>query len=197
MPRRAMSCRCSRRLEIRQGIFCWNLATADPLTHAARAQPGPGGLARRGPSTLSDPCSKARGSTRIKSYVARLPLTQTVWGSGRVVARQPFPARSVPALTPSQRLVKLAQKQIFRESGRQDHSDYDPKSRSAARCRHRAPAASLMGAVDALPHVPLLIIRGANSDLLSAATVEANAARRRQWRRCSSCRTRAMPAPDR
>ncbi len=56
---------------------------------------------------------------------------------------------------------------------------YDVKlANNNGRGRARAPDAALWKEFDALSAVPVMVIRGANSDILSAATVDAMRARR-------------------
>lgn len=55
---------------------------------------------------------------------------------------------------------------------------YDPKLRDAVEALSAQPAADLWPLFDALEGVPLAVVRGANSDLLSAATVAEMQARR-------------------
>ena len=81
---------------------------------------------------------------------------------------------------------------MFRDQGGRIIPDYDPKLAHALRdVDIERPLPAYGRSSIRSPIVPMLIIRGANSDLLSAATLEAMRARRRQ---CEMLR-RAGPGP--
>jgi pimeloyl-ACP methyl ester carboxylesterase len=73
-------------------------------------------------------------------------------------------------------------RRTFKEVGKGIVPDYDVRLSAILRDIDLAqPLAPLWNAFDALARVPLLVIRGANSDLLSTETAEAMRARRSQF----------------
>jgi pimeloyl-ACP methyl ester carboxylesterase len=123
------------------------------------------------------PVLEPHGLARIKSYVGRLPQLNS-FGEAAESLRQLF-SPQFPALSADD-WRELAQR-MFRDRNGSIVPDYDPKLAHALRdVDIERPPQALWEQFDSLADVPLLIIRGANSDLLSAATVEAMRARRRQ-----------------
>ena len=123
------------------------------------------------------PVLEPHGLARIKSYVGRLPQLNS-FGEAAESLRQLF-SPQFPALSADD-WMDLAQR-MFRDQGGRIIPDYDPKlAHALPDVDIERPLPVLWEQFDSLADVPLLIIRGANSDLLSAATVEAMRARRRQ-----------------
>jgi pimeloyl-ACP methyl ester carboxylesterase len=123
------------------------------------------------------PVLEPPGLARIKSYVGQLPQLNS-FGEAAESLRQLF-SPQFPALSAVD-WRELAQR-MFRDQGGRIIPDYDPKLAHALRdVDIERPLPALWEQFDSLADVPLLIIRGENSDLLSAATVEAMRARRRQ-----------------
>jgi pimeloyl-ACP methyl ester carboxylesterase len=123
------------------------------------------------------PVLEPAGLARIKSYVGQLPPLNS-FGEAAESLRQLF-SPQFPALSAVD-WRELAQR-MFRDQGGRIIPDYDPKLAHALRdVDIERPLPALWEQFDSLADVPLLIIRGENSDLLSAATVEAMRARRRQ-----------------
>jgi pimeloyl-ACP methyl ester carboxylesterase len=76
--------------------------------------------------------------------------------------------------------MELAQR-VFRDQDGRIIPDYDPELARVLRdVDIERPLSPLWNEFDSLAFAPMLIIRGANSDLLSPATFEAMRARRRQ-----------------
>jgi pimeloyl-ACP methyl ester carboxylesterase len=130
------------------------------------------------------PVIEPRGLARIKSYVGQLPQPKSFEEAAEVL-RQLF-SPQFPALSADD-WMELGQR-AFRDQGGRIIPDYDPKLAHALHDVDIArPLPALWEQFDSLADVPMLIIRGANSDLLSPATFEAMRARRRQ------CETLVVP----
>jgi pimeloyl-ACP methyl ester carboxylesterase len=130
------------------------------------------------------PVLEPLGLARIKSYVGRLPQPKS-FEEATEVLRQLF-SPQFPALSADD-WMELAQR-TFRDQGGRIIPDYDPKLAHALRdVDIERPPPNLWQQFDSLADVPMLIIRGANSDLLSPATFEAMRARRLQ------CETLVVP----
>jgi pimeloyl-ACP methyl ester carboxylesterase len=130
------------------------------------------------------PVLEPHGLARIKSYVGRLPQPKS-FEEATEVLRQLF-SPQFPALSADD-WMELAQR-TFRDQGGRIIPDYDPKLAHALRdVDIERPPPLLWQQFDSLADVPMLIIRGANSDLLSPATFEAMRARRLQ------CETLVVP----
>jgi pimeloyl-ACP methyl ester carboxylesterase len=120
------------------------------------------------------PVVEPQGLFRIKSYVDKLPTPRS-YPEGADILRSVFHSR-FPQLTDADWLG-LAQR-TWRESGGSLVLDYDRRIvRALARANLESPP-TLWNQFDALARVPLLVIRGAKSDMLSAATLTAMLARR-------------------
>ncbi len=114
------------------------------------------------------PVIDTRGLMRIKSYVGKLPQPKS-FAEGVEVVRRLFAAQ-FPKLTAEDWLAFAHR--TFTERGDRLVADYDP--RLADTLANLDPARSLpplWREFGALAHVPVMVIRGANSDILSAATV--------------------------
>jgi pimeloyl-ACP methyl ester carboxylesterase len=142
----------------RGGILTMLLAAARPATIAG--------------AVLHDigPVIEPTGLARIKSYVGKLPRPGSL-GEGAEILRQLF-APHFPKLTPEQWLAAA------RRTWKTEHGalvpTYDVQlAHTLAEFDSERLPSPLWNEFDALARVPVLVIRGANSDILSAATVSA------------------------
>jgi pimeloyl-ACP methyl ester carboxylesterase len=147
----------------RGGILAMLLAAARPTVIAA--------------CVLNDigPVIEPKGLMRIKSYVGRLPAPASFHEGAEILRRlfgSQFPRWSDDAW------VAFARRTFKEERGR-IVADYDPKLASILRgINIERPLPALWNVFDALARIPVLVIRGSNSDILSAETVETMRARR-------------------
>ncbi|MES1156059.1 MAG: alpha/beta hydrolase [Pseudorhodoplanes sp.] len=120
------------------------------------------------------PVIERAGLIRIKSYVGRMPAPRSL-EQGAALLRQFNP--DFPGLSTEQWLA-------FARRTWRDHDGvltptYDPRlAETIPALEADQPIPDMWTAFDALPDIPLMVIRGANSDILSAETVEAMRARR-------------------
>jgi len=123
------------------------------------------------------PVIETRGLVRIKSYVGRLPQPKS-FEEGAEFLRRLF-GPQFPALTADEWMSNA--RRTFQEKNGRIVPNYDPKlARVLEDIDIERTLPPLWKEFDSLARVPMMVIRGANSDLLTAATVEAMRARRRQ-----------------
>ena len=121
------------------------------------------------------PVIEAKGLARIKSYVGNVPQPRS-FEEGADILRRLMSAQ-FPKLTAEQWLA--AARRNWRASSGKLMPTYDQRlARTLAAIDIERPLPPLWNEFDALARVPILVIRGANSDVLSAATVAAMRARR-------------------
>jgi pimeloyl-ACP methyl ester carboxylesterase len=147
----------------RGGILAMLLASARPTAIAG--------------VVLNDigPVIDTRGLARIKGYVGKLPVP-TSYADGAEVLRRLFGAQ-FPKLTASDWLDFA--RRTFTERDGKFVADYDPRlSTTLEGIDLERPLPSLWKEFDALARLPVLVIRGANSDVLAAASVVAMRERR-------------------
>ena len=147
----------------RGGILTMLLATARPTAIAG--------------CVLNDigPVIDPKGLMRIKSYVGKLPRPASFHEAADILRR--LFGSQFPKLSDDD-WIRFAHR-TFKEMNGRIVPDYDVKLTTTLKGfnpdRSLPP---LWKEFDALAHVPVMVIRGGNSDILSAATVEAMRARR-------------------
>src|ERR1700750_1240307 len=120
------------------------------------------------------PVIEPKGLMRIKGYVGKLPQPRS-FEDGAEILRRLFDAQ-FPKLTPADWL-KASHRSFKDEKGRLVPT-YDVNlAKTMEGVDIERPLPPLWKEFDALRNHPVMVIRGANSDILSAATVEAMAAR--------------------
>jgi len=121
------------------------------------------------------PVIEPQGLMRIKGYVGKLPQPRSFEEGGEILRRL-FDAQ-FPKLTADDWLAS-AHRTFKRHNGSLVPT-YDVRlAKTMEGIDFDRPLPPLWPQFDALRHVPVMVIRGANSDLLSAATVETMRARR-------------------
>jgi pimeloyl-ACP methyl ester carboxylesterase len=117
------------------------------------------------------------GLMRIKGYVGKLPLPRNL-DEGAEILKRIFNGQ-FPKLTQQDWIAFASRTWIERAGGLA--LNYDPKlSRTLEGIDAERAVPSLWPQFDALAHVPMLLLRGALTDLLSTSTVAAMRARRRK-----------------
>jgi pimeloyl-ACP methyl ester carboxylesterase len=120
------------------------------------------------------PVIEPQGLLQIKAYVGKLP-TPRDFADGAEILRW-LSAKKFPKLVPQEWLA-LAQR-TWREHGGGLVPDYDVGLARTLKVEWERSLPTLWDEFDALAHVPLLIIRGANSQMLTSRTLDAMLARR-------------------
>jgi pimeloyl-ACP methyl ester carboxylesterase len=114
------------------------------------------------------PVIEPQGLMRIKSYVGKMPQPRT-FEEGAEILRRLFHSQ-FPRLGPEDWLASA--RRMFKEENGRLVTTYDPRlALSLAGVDLEQPVPTLWKEFDALANVPLMVIRGANTDVLSAATV--------------------------
>jgi pimeloyl-ACP methyl ester carboxylesterase len=121
------------------------------------------------------PVIEPKGLARIKSYVGKLPQPRSL-AEGSEVLRRLFDAQ-FPKLTPEQ--WRAAAERTWKLEGSELVPTYDVRlAGTLAEFDIERPLPTMWNEFDALCRLPILVIRGANSDILSTATVETMRAHR-------------------
>src|SRR5215471_14137288 len=115
------------------------------------------------------PVMEPRGLMRIKSYVGKLPIARN-FEEGAEILRWLF-EKQFTKLTP-QDWIAFAQR-TWREHRGALMPNHDLKLARALRGVSLEQLPTLWDQFDALAHIPLMVIRGANSDMLASTTVNA------------------------
>ena len=121
------------------------------------------------------PVIEPKGLMRIKGYVGKLPQPRS-YEDGADILRRLFSAQ-FPRLTAEDWLASA--QRAFKEADGRLVPDYDVAlAKTLEGVDFEKPLPPLWAQFDALAHVPMLVIRGENSDLLTPETVEAMKTRR-------------------
>lgn len=121
-----------------------------------------------GPVVLNDigPVIDAKGLQRISAYVGRIPLPASWADAGLLV--HDMGKRAFPNV-PQEECVEIA-RQWFNEHKGRPAPGYDPALSNALSVLD-GPIPALWPQFDALKRVPVLVLRGENSDILAETTV--------------------------
>jgi pimeloyl-ACP methyl ester carboxylesterase len=120
------------------------------------------------------PIIEPQGLLRLKSYVGKLPVPRS-YREGAEILRRLFDGQ-FPQLSPAE-WTAFAQR-TWRESDGRFVPNYDVRLARALAGANLEHPPTLWKQFDALARVPLMVIRGANSDMLASTTLNAMLARR-------------------
>ena len=130
------------------------------------------------------PVIDARGLLRIRGYIGKLPSPRS-FGEGAEILKR-LSDQQFSALGDAE--WEMMARRTWTERDGRLVTDYDPKlMKTLEELDLEAPLPVLWPYFDAIAHVPLLAIRGGNSDLLAAETLEDMA------RRHPDCETFTVP----
>jgi pimeloyl-ACP methyl ester carboxylesterase len=114
------------------------------------------------------PVIEPQGLMRIKSYVGKLPQPRTFEEGAEILSRL-FHSQ-FPRLGPDDWLA--AARRMFKEENGLLVTTYDPKLATTLQgIAPEQPVPALWKEFDALADMPVMVVRGANSDILSVSTV--------------------------
>lgn len=113
------------------------------------------------------PVMERKGLTRISAYVGRMPLPRSWTEATQLVAD--MSRKAFPAVAESE--WEAVARQWFNERNGRPAPGYDPKLAAAMSVLDK-PAPPLWPHFEGLKRIPLLVLRGETSDLLSAETVD-------------------------
>ena len=124
--------------------------------------------ARIGAVVLNDigPVIETEGLSRIAGYVGRIPLPKT-WGDAARTVKE-LTQRDFPKLGDDEAFIVA--RQLFNESNGRPVPGYDSKLARGFSVLD-GPLPALWPQFAALKRVPVMVVRGVNSDILSEATV--------------------------
>ncbi len=118
------------------------------------------------------PVIERAGLERIRDYVGRAPAARTHAEMAAALARSP----GFSGVSPDRWLAEA--QRLWRQTPQGLDIRYDPALRDAFLAAFDAPPADLWPLFDAAAGLPLALVRGAGSDLLSPATADEMARRR-------------------
>ena len=114
------------------------------------------------------PVIEAAGLIRIRGYIGKLPQPQSYAEAANILMR--FFGAQFTAFGPGQ--WEMMARRTWKEQEGKLVTDYDPQLMKTLEILDlEAPLPVLWPYFDGLKHVPMLVIRGGNSDLLSPATL--------------------------